>query len=151
MLNFDSVIKKHEGINGAYIEVPFDVEQIFGAKRVKVKVKFDNYEYRGSIVNMTGCYLIGITQEIRKQINKQPGDIISVVIEKDEEERIVILQEDFKEAIENNITAKQNYEKLSYTNKKKYNTWIESAKKDETKMLRIDKAIEMLKENKILE
>lgn len=134
MLKFNAVIKKHESIDGAYIEIPYDVSQIFGAKRVKVKASFDNFEYRGSIVNMSGCYLIGISKEIRGKINKQPGDIITILIEKDEEERIVILQKDFKEALENNINAKLNYEKLSFTNKKKYNIWIKSAKKKKQKI-----------------
>ncbi|TYP48134.1 DUF1905 domain-containing protein [Thermosediminibacter litoriperuensis] len=49
---FQAEIKKHEGINGAYIETPFDVEAVFGAKRVKVKAYFDGKEYRGSIVRM---------------------------------------------------------------------------------------------------
>ncbi len=150
MLKFDAVIKKHEGIDGAYVEVPYDVNQIFGSKRVKVKAIFDSIEYRGSIVNMSGCYLIGISKEIRSKINKQPGDIISVMIEKDDEERVVILQKDFKDALENNINAKLNYEKLSFTNKNKYNIWIENAKKVETRIVRIKKAIENLNENKVL-
>lgn len=150
MLNFNAVIQKHKGINGAYIEVPFDIEKLFGAKGVKVRVKFDNCVYRGSVVNMSGCYLIGITQEIRKIINKQPGDTISVAVEKDEEERNVILQKDFKLELEKNLNSKENFEKLSFTNKKKYNTWIESTKKDETRALRIKKSIEMLNRNEIL-
>jgi bifunctional DNA-binding transcriptional regulator/antitoxin component of YhaV-PrlF toxin-antitoxin module len=150
MLNFDAIIKKHEGIDGAYVEVPFDIDQIFGARRVKVKVKFDNCDYRGSIVNMSGCYLIGITKEIREKINKCPGDIVSVIVEKDEEERNVVLSKDFEQALQSNSNAKQNYEKLSYTNKKKYNVWIESAKKEETRVTRIEKTLEMLNDNKIL-
>ncbi|MDF2866284.1 MAG: hypothetical protein K0R72_1102 [Clostridia bacterium] len=150
MLKFDAVIQKHEEIDGAYIEIPYDINQIFGSKRVKVKAIFDSIEYRGSIVNMSGCYLIGISKEIRSKISKQPGDIISVMIEKDEEERTVILQKDFKEALENNINARLNYEKLSFTNKKKYNIWIENAKKVETRIVRIKKAIENLNENKTL-
>jgi len=94
MINFNAIIEKHEGINGAYVQIPFDIEELFGSKRVKVKVRFDNLEYRGSIVNMSGCYLIGITQEIRNIINKNPGDLVAVKIEKDEEERSVILQKD---------------------------------------------------------
>jgi acetyl-CoA carboxylase beta subunit len=148
MIKFNAIIKKPEGINGAYIEVPFEVEELFGAKRVKVKVRFDSLEYRGSIVNMSGCYVIGMTQEIRNIINKNPGDIVSVVIEKDE--RTLILKEDFESELGNNHKSKENFDKLSFTNKKKYNTWIESAKKEETRILRIKKAVEMLNENKTL-
>jgi uncharacterized protein YdeI (YjbR/CyaY-like superfamily) len=37
-------------------------------------------------------------------------------------------------------------EKLSYTHKKEYVRWIESAKKEETRASRIEKAMEMLKQ-----
>lgn len=35
------------GGGGAYVEVPFDVEKAFGAKKPKVKVTFDGVAYRG--------------------------------------------------------------------------------------------------------
>ncbi len=49
---FEAEIKKIEGKDATYIEIPFDVEKEFSAKRVKVLVKFENEQYRGSIVNM---------------------------------------------------------------------------------------------------
>ena len=106
MKKFNAEIKKIEDKDGAYIEIPFDVEEVYGAKRVKVKATFDGVEYRGSIVKMgLPCYIIGITKEIRKKIEKEPGDIIEVTIEKDEEDRVVEIPTDFKERIEldNNI------------------------------------------------
>lgn len=81
IMTFDAVIKQHEGINGAYIELPFDVNEVFGAKRVKVITTFDGVEYRGSIVYMGGCYVLGITQEIRKRIGKSFGSRIIKTIE----------------------------------------------------------------------
>ncbi|MGL5479695.1 MAG: DUF1905 domain-containing protein, partial [Clostridium sp.] len=49
---FKAQIKKVEGKNASYIEIPFDVEAVYKKKRVKVKAKFDGIEYRGSIVKM---------------------------------------------------------------------------------------------------
>ena len=40
--SFEAVIKKIEGKDATYIEVPIDIEKEFDAKRVKVKAKFDN-------------------------------------------------------------------------------------------------------------
>ncbi len=74
---FTAVIRQHENINGAYVEIPFDVQDVFGAKRVKVAATFDNVSYRGSIVRMGGGYLLGLTQEIRRQIQKDFGDTVS--------------------------------------------------------------------------
>lgn len=145
---FEAIIQKATDNNATYIEIPFDVEKEFGAKRVKVKAKFDGYDYRGSIVRMgLPCYMIGLTKEVRDNIGKEVGDTITVEIEKDEEVRIVELPEDFKNAINENIEAKDFYESLSYSAKRKYVQWITSAKKVETREKRINEAVVKL-ENK---
>lgn len=38
---FDTVIQKVPDIDGAYVEVPFDVREVFGKGRVKVHATFD--------------------------------------------------------------------------------------------------------------
>ncbi|MGG7143078.1 YdeI/OmpD-associated family protein [Clostridium nigeriense] len=144
--SFIAEIKKHEGKDATYIEVPLDIEKEFGAKRIKVKVKFDNVDYRGSVVKMgLPCYMIGITKEIRSKIGKTYGDIISVELEKDEEERVIELPIEFKEKLIQNDVAYKFYESLSYSQQRKYYQWITSAKKDETKIKRMEEAIEKLK------
>lgn len=150
MQKFNAEIKKHEGIDGAYIEIPFNVEEVFGAKRVKVKAVFDGMAYRGSIVRMSGCFMIGMTQALRKSIGKNPGDIVEVTVEKDEEERVVEMSEDFINALEQNPSAKAFFETLSFTNKKEYSQWIGSAKRKEIRNARIEGAIQMLAESKKL-
>lgn len=146
MKKFNAEIKKIEEKDGAYIEIPFDVEEVYGAKRVKVKATFDGVEYRGSIVKMgLPCYIIGITKDIRKRIEKEPGDIIEVTIEKDEEERVVEIPTYFKERIELDNNIKEFWNTLSFSMQKKYVTWITSVKKEDTRNKRIDTAIEKLK------
>lgn len=146
---FDAVIQKVPDKNGAYIEIPFDVEKVFGAKRVKVKAMFDAAEYRGSIVKMgLPCYMIGMTQEIRKQIQKDIGELVHVVVERDEEERTVEMPEEFLTRLREKEGAQSFYESLSFSAKRKYAQWITGAKKEETRQKRIQEAIEKL-ENKI--
>ena len=128
---FLAEIKKHEGIDGAYVEIPFDVQAVFGGKRIKVKANFDGREYRGSIVRMAGCYLIGLTQALRKEIGKKPGDTVTVEVEKDEEERAIEIPEDFESALKEAPCALAHFEKRSFTHKKEYVQWIIGAKKVE--------------------
>jgi hypothetical protein len=79
---FDAVIRKVPDIDGAYVEIPFDVKAIFGKGRVPVNATFNGVSYQGSLVKMgTPCHIIGIRKDIRGQIGKQPGDIIHVTIE----------------------------------------------------------------------
>ena len=78
---FEAEIKKVPDIDGAYVEIPFDVRAEFGKGRVPVIATFDGVEYVGSIVKMgTPYHIIGIRKDIRAKINKQAGDIIKVTI-----------------------------------------------------------------------
>jgi hypothetical protein len=78
---FEAEIKKVPNIDGAYVEIPFDVKAEFGKGRVKVHATFDNEPYDGSVVKMgTPCHIIGIRKEIRAKIGKQPGDTIKVTL-----------------------------------------------------------------------
>ncbi|MGI5917381.1 MAG: YdeI/OmpD-associated family protein [Anaerolineae bacterium] len=144
---FTAEIKKHEGMDAAYVEIPFDVEEVFGTRRVKVRAWFEGVEYRGSIVRMGDCYMIGIPQAIRRQIGKSFGDTIDVIVEKDEDERVVELPDDLKRALEQNPAAKARYARLSYSHQREYVRWINDAKRPETRVRRIDKMVQMLVED----
>lgn len=37
---------------GAYVKMPFDVEAVFGKKRVPIVATFEGVEYRGTLVRM---------------------------------------------------------------------------------------------------
>ena len=81
LYEFEAEIKKVPDIDGAYIEIPFDVKEEFGKGRVPVAATFDGELYEGSLVKMkTLCHIIGIRKEIRAKIGKQPGDIVKVTI-----------------------------------------------------------------------
>ena len=82
---FDAVIRKVDGIDGAYIEFPYDVKKEFGKGRVKVKAAFDGELNLGSLVRMkTPGHIIGLRKDIRTKINKQAGDVVHVVIQERE-------------------------------------------------------------------
>lgn len=76
---FEAVMKKVPDIDGAYIEIPFDVKTEFGKGRVPVHATFDGEPYDGSLVRMgTPCHILGVRKEIRAKIEKQPGDTVKV-------------------------------------------------------------------------
>jgi len=84
---YNAVIQKVNGIDGAFVAFPYDLRTEFGKGRVKVHATFDSVPYEGSIVNMgvknpdgSVCYIIGIRKDIRAKISKQPGDSVYVEI-----------------------------------------------------------------------
>ena len=78
---FEAVIQKVDGIDGAYVEIPFDVKAEFGRGRVPVRATFDGVAYEGSLVRMgPPGHILGVRKEIRRRIGKGPGDRVYVTL-----------------------------------------------------------------------
>lgn len=82
VLEFDAVLMKNPDMDAAYIEIPFDLKQIFGKSRVLVHATFDGEPYDGQAVKMgTSCHILGVRKDIRMKIGKCPGNQIHVTLE----------------------------------------------------------------------
>lgn len=141
-----SAVIKNAGGGGAFVEVPFDVEEAFGSKRPKVKATFEGVPYRGILTRMgTEHHLLIILKEIREKIGKTFGEEVKITVEPDTEPRVIEIPAELKKLFRTEREAKVFFEKLSYTHQREYVMWINEAKREETRQNRIVKAIEMLK------
>ena len=86
------------GIGGAGIVFPYDVEREFGTTaRVPVKSTLDGVPYSGSLIKCGAAeHMLGAVKAIREKIGKRPGEIIEVVVWKDEDERTIDVPAEFK-------------------------------------------------------
>ena len=140
---------QNAGGGGAFVEVPFDVEAAFGSKRPRVKAMIEGVPYRGILTRMgTECHLLVVLKEIREQIGKTFGDPVTITVEPDTEPRVIEIPAGLKKAFKLEKEAKASFDKLSYTHQREYVMWINEAKREETRLNRIAKAIEMLKQGK---
>jgi len=140
---------QNAGGGGAFVEVPFDVEEAFGSKRPKVKATFEGVPYRGILTRMgTEHHLLIILKEIRAKIGKTFGDEVTITVEPDTEPRVIEIPAELKKAFKIEREAKAFFDKLSYTHRREYVMWINEAKREETRQNRIVKTIGMLKEGK---
>src|SRR5438045_3758165 len=96
---FECVLEQHPGMNATGITIPFDVEAVFGAKRVPVKAVVNGAEYRGSIARMGGKYCLGVPKAFRDEAGIAAGEHIVITIERDTEERTVEVPGDLAEAL----------------------------------------------------
>lgn len=81
-LKFSAVILQNKDMDATYVEVPYDIKKLFGKGRLLVNAAFDGIPYRGQVVKMgTPCYIIGVTKQIRRQIGKDFGDVVEVVLQ----------------------------------------------------------------------
>jgi hypothetical protein len=145
---FKVLLEKHEGMEATGITIPFDVEEVFGAKRCPVKVWVNGVEHRSTIHRYGGIYMMAVPKRFRDAAGIKANETITVEMERDTEERIVEPPEDLAEALKKNKDASAVWEKLSYTHKKEYVMAIEDAKKAETRERRVNKTIEKLLEKK---
>jgi hypothetical protein len=144
--NFRAVIEGGEG-GGAFVTVPFDVEEVFGKKRVPVHATFDGEPYRGVLVRMGGeSHVLGVVKEIRRKIGKSPGDAVEVTVWEDVEPRVLEVPADFLDALRANPQAHGFFEQLAYSHKREYVQWIDEAKRQATRAGRIARAIDRLDE-----
>ena len=140
---------QNAGGGGGFVEIPFDVEKVFGSKRPKIRALIEGIPYRGTLVRMGGeHHMLIILKGIREQVGKTFGDEVKVVVEADTEPRQVEIPEDLMKEFKKNKDAKALFDKLAYTHQREYVRWIEEAKREETRSNRIVKTIDMLKKGK---
>lgn len=132
---------------GAGVLFPYDTEKEFATKgKVPIKATFNGMPYTGSLIKYGfPQHTLHLPKAIREQLGKVPGDIVDVVLWKDEEERILEVPPPFEKLMKKEGLFPF-FEKLNYTHRKEYCRWITEAKKEETRSKRLEKAIEMLKQ-----
>ena len=140
---FEVLLEKHENMDATGITIPFDVEKVFGAKRVPVKVWINGAEHRSTIVRMGGKFVLGVPKVFRDAANIKAGETITVTMEKDSEKRTVEVPKDFADALKK-ADLTEVFSKMSFTHQKEYVRAIIEAKKEETRIRRIEKSIEQL-------
>jgi hypothetical protein len=152
LISFTATIEQggDEG-EAAWIVFPYDLKEMYGiGNLVPVVATFDGIEYRGSIAKMGPEPLLLIRKDVRAQLGKAMGDTVDVKVMLDTSKREVDVPKDLQRALEGHLKAKTGFGKMSYSNRREYVQWIESAKRAETRASRVAKAVEMLAEGKRL-
>lgn len=144
---FRTVLEQQEGSTATAIWLPFDAEQAFGKRgRVPVRGTINGTAFRSSVFRMRNePYFMVVNRQLREQGGLKAGETVSVVMERDDEPRLIEPPEDLARALGSEKAAQSAWEKLSYTHKREHVKAIEEAKRPETRARRIAKAIEQLK------
>jgi len=127
------------------IKIPPEIVEGLGAgKKPAVKVTINGFTYRSTVAVMNGDFMVGVSAENREGAGVAGGDKIEVLLELDTEPRVVEVPKEFQKALNASPKAKQNFEKLSNSNRKRYIIPINDAKTEETRQRRIAASIEAL-------
>jgi len=143
---FKATIRAGDG-GGAFVLFPFDVQKEFGTKgKVPINATFNGVSYRGSLIKYGNpLHMLPMLKAIREQTGLRPGDTVEVELWKDNEFRTVEVPSEFATAMQREKVL-QFFDSLSYSHRREYCRWIVGAKKEETRLKRAQKAVQMLKQ-----
>jgi hypothetical protein len=137
-----------KGPGGAwtYLPIPFDVNQVFGSKaRVSVAGTINGFSFRNSLMpEGDRTHSMMVSKELQTGANAHAGDLVSVTLEPDAENRHISIPPELEAALTENPRAASVFQTMTYSQKKEYVDWILNAKQATTKASRVAKAIDLL-------
>ncbi len=130
--------------------VPASVVEALGkGKRPPVIVTINGYTYRNTVAVYGDEYLLGVAAEHRAAAGVKAGDELDVDLELDTAPREIEVPADLAAALDKDRAAKQFFDGLSYSNKRRFTLSIEDAKTPETRQRRIEKSVSQLHDGRI--
>ena len=128
------------------MEVPASVVEELGAgKKPTVTVTVGGHTYRSTVAVMGGRYLLPLSAENRTAAGVAAGDDVEVDVELDTEPREVAVPDDLRAALDGDDAAREAFERLSYSHRRRHVLAVEEAKTPETRQRRVTKALETLR------
>jgi Domain of unknown function (DUF1905)/Bacteriocin-protection, YdeI or OmpD-Associated len=135
-----------DGKTATGIRVPEEVvHALAGGNRPRVRVSLGGHSYQTTVARMRGEFLFPVSATVRQQAGVSAGDQVDVEIELDTAPRELSVPADLADALERDLRAREAFDRLSYSNRKRHVLAIESAKTDETRQRRLTKTLEELR------
>jgi hypothetical protein len=110
-----------------------------------VRGTINGFPFRSSLSPMGGCHMMPVNRTLRQGAGVEPGEMVEVVMERDDAERTVDPPPELKKELSKNKIALANWEKNSFTNRKEMALLIRGAKQDETRTRRLARIMKVLK------
>jgi len=143
---FTAVLEASGRGGGHWVEVPFDAKQVFGEARPPVRGTVNGTPFRSRLMVYGGTTYLGLTNAVRSEAGIEVGATVAVVMERDDEPRVVEVPEALARLLSRDDAARAAFDRLAFTHRKEYAQWIAEAKRDETHDRRAVKAIAMLRD-----
>ncbi len=144
-MKFRTYVEPLEPMKG--LEIPPEVVEALGSgKRPAVTITINGHSWKSRVAIMRGRYLLGLSTANRQAAGVVTGDEVEVDVELDTEPRAVAEPADFARALSADPIARTAYNHLPDGRQREHVRAIESAKKPETRIRRIEKALATLRD-----
>ena len=129
-----------------FIEIPSKISEAFGSKgQVPVRATVNGHTYRNSLIPRAGVHILGVGKDVLAAAGAAQGDTVQVELAHDDAPRTVSVPADLEAALAAAYDGQaQTFAAFSYSHRKEFADWIESAKKPETRAARVEKALAMI-------
>ena len=146
-VKFKALIHKPDLIGSMnYIQIPFNPKHEFGKSgSIKVKGKINNTDFENfSLIPVgDGSYIMNLKDALIAKARATIGEMTQFELELDKTSHELPL--DFLNALEKDYIAKEFFNNLKESQKTHFLNWIDEAKKDLNRNIRIKKSVEMLR------
>ncbi len=146
-VTFESVLTA-TGNNTGIVVPPEVLEALGGGKRPAVLVDVDGYGFECTIGSMGGRQMIAFSAARRRDTGLEGGDRVNVTLSLADGPRAVEVPSDLAEALRANRGAEAFFRGLSNSLQRFHVDNVNSAKSDDTRQRRIDKAIALFSAGK---
>jgi hypothetical protein len=134
------------------LPLPENVSKALGSRStVRVRGTIDGRPFRSTAMPKgDGTFYLVVNKQMRAAAGVEPGDTVSVELERDDSPRELELPDALADALARSSKAAERWEELPPSAKKQYIDGIASAKTDATRERRVSQAIDRIKAGKRL-
>jgi bifunctional DNA-binding transcriptional regulator/antitoxin component of YhaV-PrlF toxin-antitoxin module len=140
---FQAVLERQG--SGHLVELQFDVRAAFGEARPPVRGTIEGVPFRTTVAVYGGRSYLGFRRELREAAGVEPGDTVTIELERDDEPREVTVPAELAAVLSADPDAQAVWDKLSFTHRREYAEAIEDAKREETRKRRVQATLEALR------
>ena len=145
-LRFAAKIEGKEAGVVAASTPPVNVIEWFGTRaRVPIRGTINGFPFRSSLMPCGNARMMPVNQALRDGAGVKPGDVVEVVMERDQEERRVEAPPELERELAKSKKARERWGELAFTHKKEMAISISGAKQEETRQRRLAKVMQVLK------
>lgn len=138
-----------DGKTATGLTVPPAILDALGAgRRPAVQVTLNGHTFRTTIGAMKGLAKIPVSAATRAAAGVSAGDVLDVDIEVDTAPRTVTVPEDLAAALSEDAASRAYFDTLTFSQQNAYVSWIEQAKKPETRQSRVGQTVALLAERR---
>ncbi len=143
---FSADLRSAGDSGGAGFDVPLAAAAALSdEKRPPVTVTIGGHTFRTRLAVYGGQPMVGVSKANRAAAGVDIGDRFDVILALDEEPRVIEVPEDLAAALAGDAEAAAAFERLSFSHRREYVTWIGEAKRPDTRARRVAGTLDRLR------